>query len=122
MKTLTRHPSNLVIKKGIQGQGVFASRRIPTNSIIFIMHGDIITSPTQTSVQVGTNSHIEDKTAGFINHSCKPSAIIHRDTRAFISTRDIEVGDEITFDYTKNEDKMAAPFVCNCCGKFVSGK
>lgn len=122
MKILTRHPSNLQIKKGIQGQGVFAARKIAANSIIFTMHGAIITEPTKTSVQVGDNAHIEDKTAGLINHSCNPSAFVHRHTRTFISLRDIEVGDEITFDYTNNEDKMAEPFICNCCGKFIGGK
>lgn len=121
MKTQTRTPT-LIVKEGIHGRGVFATRHINKNTVIFKMHGKLIVDPTQTSVQVGSDQHIEDAIAGLVNHSCHPTARVDRQTQSFISVRDIEPGDEITFDYTKNEDNMAVPFICECCGREICGK
>lgn len=122
MTTQTKTKGPLVIRNGIEGRGVFAAQKINKNTIIFKMHGDFLTSPTQTSVQIGENMHIEDTTAGLVNHSCHPTARVDRQTQAFVSLRDIEKNEEITFDYTMNEDKMAAPFICKCCGEVINGK
>lgn len=122
MTTQIKTKSPLVIKNGIEGRGVFATQKINKNTIIFKMHGEFLTSPTQTSVQIGDNMHIEDEIAGLVNHSCHPTARVDRQTQAFISMRDIAEGEEITFDYTMNEDKLAAPFICKCCGEVINGK
>tara|TARA_R110000868_G_scaffold17438_6_gene76592 strand:+ start:2376 stop:2768 length:393 start_codon:yes stop_codon:yes gene_type:complete len=116
------HPNDLVIKNGIQGNGVFASRKINKGTLVFIMHGKIINAPTQTSVQIGEHSHIEDPLAGLINHSCQPSVSVNRLEHAFMSLRDILPDEEITFDYTQNEDHMAVPFKCECCGQKIRGR
>lgn len=113
---------SFLIKDGINGKGVFATRDINKSTILFKMHGEIISKPTRTSVQIGNDLHIEDELAGLLNHSCQPSAKVDRQLQALISMRDIKEGEEITFDYTKNEDHMAAPFVCDCCGNKISGK
>jgi SET domain-containing protein len=122
MKTQTKSKSPLVVKNGIQGRGVFTTRKINKNTIIFKMHGDFIDKPTQTSVQIGEALHIEDDLAGLVNHSCSPTAKVDRQLHAFISLRDIEEGEEITFDYTVNESNLAVPFVCRCCKKMIRGK
>lgn|SRR3990167_5055286 len=122
MATQLKSRNPLVIKNGIEGQGVFAAQRINRNTIIFKMHGDFLTSPTQTSVQIGDQMHIEDNIAGLVNHSCHPTAKVDRQLHAFVSLRDIEKNEEITFDYTLNEDKLAAPFICQCCGQMINGK
>lgn len=119
-KTKTKNP--LIIKNGIEGRGVFAIEPINNNTIIFKMQGDFIDHPTQTSVQVGDEIHIEDSLAGLLNHSCNPSAKIDRQRHAVVSVRDIKKNEEITFNYTINEDKLAVPFICRCCGKMISGK
>lgn len=111
-----------IIKEGIKGRGVFAARKVNKNTLLFKMHGEIIEQPTQTSVQIGKDMHIEDELAGLVNHACKPTARVDRDTQCFISICDIEEGQEITFDYTQNEDCMASPFTCECCGKKIAGK
>ena len=111
-----------LIKDGINGKGVFAARDINKNTILFKMHGEIISKPTRTSVQIGNDLHIEDELAGLLNHACQPSAKVDRQQQAIISLRDIKEGEEITFDYTQNEDHMAVPFTCECCGNKISGK
>lgn len=118
-------PSNsnpFVIKKGSAGRGVFTNQKVNKGTILFKMHGLVVNKPTQTSVQIGEDMHIEDALAGYVNHNCKPSARVDRATQSFVSTRDIEKGEEITFDYTQNEDQMASPFKCACCGKLIKGK
>lgn len=113
---------NLVIKKGIQGTGVFVTKNIKKGKVLFKMKGEILHSPTQTSVQIGKNKHIEDAIGGHVNHSCAPNAKVNRRNKTFISLRDIAKGEEIIFDYNKNEDHLAVPFACKCCGKMIRGR
>lgn len=122
MTTQTKSNEPLVIKKGIQGRGVFATKKISKNTIIFKMHGEFVKSPTQTSVQIDEDLHIEDALAGMLNHSCNPTARVDRQLQALISLRDINVNEEITFDYSANEEHLAVPFICRCCGKTITGK
>jgi len=110
------------IKEGIQGVGVFATSEFPTNTTLFVMHGTILKQPTRTSVQIGPSAHIEDELGGKVNHSCHPSAKVNQAERTFVSIKPIKKGEEITFNYCDNEDKMANPFVCRCCNKKISGK
>jgi SET domain-containing protein len=122
MTTQTINQTSLVIKEGIHGRGVFAARKIPKGSVIFKMQGQYVNQPTRTSVQVSDKLHIEDALAGLINHSCQPTARIDRASESLVSLRDINVNEEVTFDYTTNEEKLAAPFECECCGREICGK
>lgn len=115
------YPQHLIIKSGLEGVGVFTCKPIKAGEMIFMMSGEVITAPTQTSVQIGENQHIEDPLAKYLNHHCSPSARVVRDQRLVVALRDLQFGEEITFDYTQNEDKMAAPFVCRCCARKVEG-
>lgn len=117
-----RFPPFFIVKNGIHGLGVFLTQDVKKGALLFIMKGDMLDHPTRTSVQVGKHRHIEDVLASYINHSCKPTAKVARRQHAFVSLRDLEKGDEITFDYNKNEDKMASPFVCECCGRKIKGR
>lgn len=114
-------PPHLVVKDGIHGVGVFTTMNMKRGTTLFKMKGEILPKPTRTSVQIGDNQHIEDEISGHVNHACTPNTIVDRTTRSFVSLRDIEEGEELTFDYTENEDSMAAPFICECCGKEISG-
>jgi SET domain-containing protein len=116
------HPKHLIVKSGLEGQGVFTLRPIKAGAVIFEMKGKIVDAPTQTSVQVGEKKHIEDNLAKFLNHHCSASAMVDREKKALVALRNLNPGDEITFDYRKNEDKMAVPFMCGCCGKLICGK
>jgi len=115
-------PENFEIKVGIHGVGAFVKKNFKAGEVLFIMKGEIIAKPTRTSVQVGDHEHIEDNLAGHINHSCTPNARVLRQAREFISLRDIQKGEEIMFNYNDNEDALASPFVCVCCGNTIKGK
>jgi len=100
--------------------------------------------PTRTSIQVGER-HLESETGACINHSCYPNAEIiyiqgwnaneiadselplkpparFFELRGLVSLKEINKGEEITFDYNKTEDVLANPFKCSCCGKEIKGR
>lgn len=117
-----RIPARFEVKVGIHGVGVFTKVDIKKGSVLFKLRGCIITQPTRTSVQLGKNRHVENVLAGHLNHNCHPNAKVNRKMHYFVSTRDIKKGEEITFNYNDNEEKMAAPFKCECCGRMIKGK
>lgn len=114
-------PPHLVVKKGIHGIGVFTSTAVKKGELLFKLSGEIVEAPTRTSVEIGKDKHIEDIIAGCINHSCTPNTKVDKTIPAFVSLRDIQKGEEITFDYNENESVMACPFKCECCGKKILG-
>lgn len=99
-------------------EGLFATKQYMKGDVIFTLTGNELTHPTRETIHVGDNKHVHDKYGMFMNHSFTPSTYINKyNVMALI---DIKVGDELTFDYNKNEINMAAPFVAN--GVMVSGK
>lgn len=122
MKNKKMSPT-LEMREGIHGVGIFVTKDIKKGDILFMLTGRVVDHPTRTSVQIGKDKHIENSIAGCINHSCKPNAEVQKfEPYAFVSLREIAKGEEITFDYNANEDKMACPFICACCGRYVAGK
>jgi hypothetical protein len=105
--------------------------------VLDLSGGDRVWKPTRTSVQLhsystwqgdqaiqlesvyGHDVHIEHEVGGCINHSCQPTCEIR--SQFLVALADIEEGDEITFDYNKNEKRLASPFECRCCGKMIRG-
>jgi len=121
MKYLRIAP-HFVVKMGIQGLGVFATKNFKRGKTLFKLNGEVINHPTRTSIQIVKNKHVENIIGGYVNHSCKPSAKVNRRKKTFVSLRNIDKGDEITFDYNKNEDVLACPFRCRCCGRKIVGR
>lgn len=116
------YPPKFIVKTGIHGLGVFTLMTFRAGDTLFKMRGELIPTPTRTSVQLGNSLHIEDEIAGFVNHSCAPNAKIDKDTHSFVALKDIKQDEEIVFDYNINEDTLASPFVCECCNRKITGK
>ena len=76
-------------------------------------------SPSRTSIRIGEGRHAEHPVGIFINHSCQPSCQVVGDE--IVALSDLASGDEITFDYTANEETLASPFTCLECGKQLTG-
>ncbi|HEX4044098.1 MAG TPA: SET domain-containing protein [Gammaproteobacteria bacterium] len=117
-----RFAPHFVRKQGVQGVGVFTTKPVKKGHLLFKLTGKILTAPTRTSVEIGKNRHVENAIAQYVNHSCAPTAKVVKKNREFVSVRDIEKGEEITFDYNKNESVLASPFKCRCCHKKVIGR
>lgn len=119
MATGLFQPSVEVKNKGSM-LGLFASTDILSGEVIFKLEGEIIDKPTRTSLQIGVNEHIEDKRIAFTNHCCTPTAFAY--DGYLISKRDIKAGEEITIDYNLTEEIVTHSFICNCCGRIITGK
>jgi hypothetical protein len=76
-------------------------------------------TPTRTSIRVGPGVHAEDLVGSCINHSCTPSCAVMGEY--LVALFDLPAGAEVTFDYTENEEALAAPFICLECGVLVTG-
>ena len=128
-----------VRKSAIQGQGAFATQNIPAGVRLIEYTGERL-SPAEADARYPDNEHnrhhtflfaIDEKIvvdaavggndARFLNHSCAPNcdAVID-DGRIWIETlHDIEVGEELVYDYAYTLDERHTPaakrrYPCRC--------
>jgi len=114
-----------------KGTGVFASRNIPAGDAVLKMHGDIVDLEKVWDhaifLQVadrqflGPSGFADD----YINHSCEPTGGIVQlnDELILKAVRDIEMGEEITFDYSTWMNNDYWTMECRCdsinCRKLI---
>jgi uncharacterized protein len=119
------NPNNLIVhtretdKKGI---GVFASKNIYAGNTVLKMYGDIVDLEkvwdharflqVSDSQFLGPSGLADD----YINHSCEPNCGIIHSNEEYILTalRDIEIGEEITFDYSTWMNNDYWKMECRC--------
>ena len=99
--------------------GIYSTALYHINDVVYTLSGEISSTPTRTSIEIGPNRHIEDKLGIYINHSFKPSCRIING--CVLAEKEININDEITFNYNINETKMATPFVDTETNVLVSG-
>lgn len=123
-----------------KGKGVFSKVIFPSQTTIFEITGQLITKSsipkpytpeTNNYIQIGEDFYLglSGTFDDYLNHSCNPNCYIYTvGSRAFLTTLyQINVGDEITFDYstTCNETLEEWQMTCNCglfiCRKIISG-
>lgn len=130
--------NKIIIKQSkIHLKGMFAIREIYKDEIVFIKGGhilkrnEIFTSgiinsyfPIDDEFFLGAiNKQDEEQIKLYINHSCNPNCGL-RGEITFIAMRDIQINEEVTFDYAllDNEDYE---FKCYCnskvCRGFITG-
>ena len=102
----------------IKENGLYATKVYSRGDIIRILEGNIESRPTKYSIHVGDNQHVTDDYGSYINHSFDPTAYIQG--KSVVAKRDIEVNEEITFNYNESELEMALPF--EVYGILVCGK
>lgn len=132
--------SILEIKPTTNGNGVFAKAPIPKNTVVFEFTGKILTKsqlPPNLKpeddhyLQIGPDMYLgpSGDLDDFVNHSCEPNCGLRIvGQRAMLFTLyDIQLGAELTFDYstTSTESQAAWSMTCNCgsyvCRKTISG-
>ena len=115
---------------------VKAKQEIPENSELLTLKGNISTSPSRYSIQIGKEKHLhplsydvlemQKQVWPFLNHSCDPNSIVDIDSLKLISLRNIKGNEEITFDYELTETLLSEPFICQCksynCRGMIKGK
>ena len=99
----------LQIKDCALGKGLFTTKRVGKDEVVFTLSGDIFDKPTRETIYIGENKHIYDNYGMFINHSFTPTVRIEGVN--VVAIRDIDADEELAFNYNDNEITMAAPFV-----------
>lgn len=128
-----------VRESGIHGKGVYAIRPIPAGAKVLEYKGEIISwqealdrhphdpeQPNHTFYFHLDDGHVIDgkykgNSAKWINHSCAPNMEAEQDgNRVFLKAlRDIEVGEELFFDYgliidARMTAKLKKEYACWC--------
>jgi SET domain len=72
------------------------------------------TAPSYRTIQIDLNTHVEDPMIAFMNHSCRPTAIVDAQALTIHAATDLTPGEEVTFFYPSTEWAMVRPFQCLC--------
>jgi SET domain len=114
----------VVEDRTVYGARLIANRPFKRGDLILPLMGKT-TAPSYRTIQVGERTHIEGPLLAFMNHSCRPSAIVVTCELAVRAWTALKVGEEVTFFYPSTEWKMVRPFDCLCgapdCIRHVAG-
>ena len=122
---------------GAKGWGSFATERIPAGTTVAGFGGWVVTRTTLEtfsedrqgrSIQIDEDLYLVSDTTpepgDMLNHSCEPSCGLVGAT-VLVAMRDIEVGEELTFDYATCDSSDYDEFTCLCgeptCRGVVTG-
>ncbi|GAP14050.1 protein containing SET domain [Longilinea arvoryzae] len=120
------------------GWGVFAREAIGEGELLVVWGGEIRTADQIGALLDGDACHglqvdegvylwsiREGDTGDYVNHSCNPNAWISGQI-SLLARRDIEPGEEITFDYATTDASDYDTFACHCgdplCRGVVTGQ
>ncbi len=108
------------------GFGVYATEAVPAGEIVSAWGGYIVTveqlatlphDVQQHTVQIDEGLYSATiggaETADLINHSCEPNLGL-RGQITLVALRDIEVGEEVCFDYAMTDCTPYDEFECHC--------
>jgi uncharacterized protein len=106
---------------GTRGKGAFATRSIPASTVVATFRGkpkwiweipkDIWPYAFQVDYDRYTVSR-RNSVGWLINHSCDPNCLITG--RSVVTSRKIQKGDELTFDYSTDVDWPGYNMECHC--------
>jgi uncharacterized protein len=108
------------------GLGAFAREVVSADEVVAVWGGIIVNADQletlshaeqQHSVQIEEGLYLATiggaESADFINHSCDPNLGL-RGQIALVALRDIEVGEEVCFDYAMTDCTPYDEFECRC--------
>jgi len=118
---------NFVVNKSkIHGNGAFATQNFSRGETIFIFKGRVYKRDNKNikdafanpdSIGIDRNTWIDPyEQFHFINHSCDPNMGI-KGRVTFVALKNIKKGDELTFDYSINEEDPRWHMRCGCGAK-----
>jgi SET domain-containing protein len=122
-------PPHLVIRRSkIDSEGCYATAQIKKGTVVVEYTGPRITTrqadalyddhPQTYLFGLADGKHVIDGegVAAFINHSCNPNCEADeiKGRVWIIATRDIEAGEELTYDYNLYDGDLDDPSPCSC--------
>ena len=120
---IPKHVRSVVIKG--KGRALIANRDFKKGEVILPLKGIIrkCSESTPDALQLGRNKFIDSDhryAEDHINHGCDPSIRIDFDLMKFVALRDVEKGEEITYNYLTTEYDLVRDnldFDCKCGSK-----
>ena len=119
--------THIIKETGNKEKGLYSIKKYGSGNIVLVLEGNYLPYPTRTSIQVG-DRHLESWEGGHVNHHCLPNTKVVVEQGEFnlmhylVAIKNIQIGEQITFDYESTETEMSEPFKCNCHGKWIRGK
>ncbi len=121
-------PTNVRVKRSSAGLGLFAAVRFKKRETIIEYIGKRISSREGDELEnnsyiftVNSKTDIDGSprwnTARYANHSCRPNceSVIRQGRVFIIAMRNIQPGEELTYDYGKDYfNDFIKPFGCRC--------
>ena len=112
------------LEKG--GNAVFARTSLKKNEVLAVWGGQVVTLEQVLALPREEQGHTiqiydelylapmgMEEPADFINHSCNPNAGVCGQI-SLVAMRDINSGEEITFDYAMSDSSSFDEFDCSC--------
>jgi SET domain-containing protein len=108
-----------VRRSALGGFGVFATEKIPAGTTLIELAPVFDDLPGRHTIQVAESRHqaFTDDVDDYLNHSCRPTAHVDTVSLRVVALRDLEAGEEVTFNYLTTEWDMVEPFACLCDGE-----
>ncbi len=115
------------------GFAVYATQSVPEGTLLAMFGGTIVTGDylvclpdrlQRLSIQVAGNLFLVSVVPGpgdYINHSCDPNAGLLGQI-GLVAMRDIQAGEEITFDYAMSDSAAYDEFDCACGSPHCRGR
>lgn len=120
-----------------QGKGLFATQSFKKGEVLILFGGRAVTRETlhalsdalgHHALQIGKELFLLQhafEEGEYVNHSCDPNLGVQGQI-TLVAMRDINAGEEVTFDYAMVDMSDADEFPCGCgtrlCRKKVSGE
>ncbi|ODG97495.1 hypothetical protein A4S05_13285 [Nostoc sp. KVJ20] len=119
--------SRITIQQTGKGRGVFARQKFAQGETVVVgISIEEVPERTIYSFQMDFNLYVNlDEPAVVINHSCDPNTGVRNNQFGgydFVALGDIEVGEEITWDYETTEYESIAVRRCLCGSLSCRGK
>lgn len=119
--------NNFTIKDSKNGSGVFATINFSFGQEVMKFNGRLFlrdSLPTPYSdysdhyMQIDTGLYLGPSGGpdDYVNHSCEPNCGVYKNGDVFIliAIKNIDIGDEITWDYSTTMDEDDWEMVCRC--------
>lgn len=111
-----------IVTSGHKGRAVIALRAFhPAELVVIGRAVSVLPERATHSFQKDWDTHVElDAPARFMNHSCQPNTGVvdnSHDGYDFVALREIQPGDEVTWDYETTEYVSIAVPRCLCATK-----
>ncbi len=94
---------------------LIAAQRFKRGQVVFDLDlGEFYDRANLRTIELAPRVHVDNPWGRYTNHHCDPTCVVDKRARVMRARRDIELGEEINFDYFENESSLSTSFACHC--------